>query len=103
MQARGGLERYAFIRELGSGNFGVARLMRDTMNGELVAIKFIERGDRVGILAASKSLNVPTVGVATQHCPGGQERCKGDPESQNAQPPQYSELQGGRAKGAMRL
>mmetsp|Transcript_20467 Transcript_20467/g.44711 ORF Transcript_20467/g.44711 Transcript_20467/m.44711 type:complete len:359 (+) Transcript_20467:114-1190(+) len=41
------LERYELIRDLGSGNFGIAKLMRDRVTGELVAIKFIERGERV--------------------------------------------------------
>lgn len=44
---RSGAERYQLVRDLGSGNFGVAKLMRDTTTGELVAIKFIERGERV--------------------------------------------------------
>lgn len=39
---------YDLVRDLGSGNFGVARLMRSKATGELVAIKLIERGDRVG-------------------------------------------------------
>lgn len=42
-----GQERYGFVRDLGSGNFGVARLMQDRVTGELVAIKYIDRGDRV--------------------------------------------------------
>lgn len=42
-----GIARYEMLRELGSGNFGVARLMRDKITGELVAIKFIDRGERV--------------------------------------------------------
>ncbi len=37
------------IRDIGSGNFGVAKLMKDITqpHGELVAIKFIPRGDKV--------------------------------------------------------
>lgn len=35
------------IKDIGSGNFGVAKLARDTVTGELVAVKFIERGDKV--------------------------------------------------------
>lgn len=42
-----GTERYEFVRDLGSGNFGVARLMRDRATNEQVAVKFIERGDRI--------------------------------------------------------
>lgn len=34
------------IRDIGSGNFGVAKLMRDKPTGELVAVKFIERGEK---------------------------------------------------------
>lgn len=40
------------IRDIGSGNFGVAKLMRDKQTGELVAVKFIERGEKVGSLAS---------------------------------------------------
>lgn len=35
------------IRDIGSGNFGVAKLMRNRVSNELVAVKFIERGERV--------------------------------------------------------
>lgn len=40
-------DRYDFIRDIGSGKFGVARLMRDRITGELVAVKYIERGEKV--------------------------------------------------------
>lgn len=40
-------ERYETLKELGSGNFGVARLAKDKETGELVAIKYIERGKKV--------------------------------------------------------
>ncbi|XP_057768455.1 serine/threonine-protein kinase SRK2I-like [Salvia miltiorrhiza] len=40
-------DRYDFVRDIGSGNFGVARLMRDKQTKELVAVKYIERGDRI--------------------------------------------------------
>ncbi|KAK9799366.1 hypothetical protein WJX73_002909 [Symbiochloris irregularis] len=39
--------RYELIRDIGSGNFGVAKLMRDKQTAELVAVKFIERGDKI--------------------------------------------------------
>ncbi|GAY52440.1 hypothetical protein CUMW_141800 [Citrus unshiu] len=39
-------DRYDFVRDIGSGNFGVARLMRDKVTKELVAVKYIERGDK---------------------------------------------------------
>jgi len=48
-------ERYEFVREIGSGNFGVARLMRDKLSGEFVAVKYIERGDKVCSLSLSLS------------------------------------------------
>lgn len=43
-------DRYELVRDIGSGNFGVARLMRDKQSNELVAVKYIERGDKVGLL-----------------------------------------------------
>jgi hypothetical protein len=35
------------VKDIGSGNFGVAKLMRDKRTGAQVAVKFIERGDKV--------------------------------------------------------
>lgn len=51
-------DRYDFVRDIGSGNFGVARLMRDKHTKELVAVKYIERGDKVsfGNLIVKKNL-----------------------------------------------
>ena len=43
-------DRYEFVRDIGSGNFGVARLMRDKHTEELVAVKYIERGEKVCLL-----------------------------------------------------
>ncbi|CAK7356253.1 unnamed protein product [Dovyalis caffra] len=40
-------ERYEPIKELGSGNFGVARLVRDKKTKELLAVKYIERGKKI--------------------------------------------------------
>lgn len=40
-------EKYEYIKDLGSGNFGTARLMRNRENGEYVAVKFIERGEKI--------------------------------------------------------
>jgi len=40
-------DRYELVRDIGSGNFGVARLMRDKQADELVAVKYIERGEKV--------------------------------------------------------
>ncbi|CAM8914080.1 unnamed protein product [Rhodiola kirilowii] len=40
-------DRYELVKDIGSGNFGVARLMRDKLTGELVAVKYIERGEKI--------------------------------------------------------
>lgn len=41
------MEKYELVKEIGSGNFGVARLMRVKDSKELVAMKYIERGPKV--------------------------------------------------------
>jgi len=41
------------IRDLNSGTFGFVQLARDKQSGEYVAIKFIERGDKVRRLEAA--------------------------------------------------
>ncbi|BBM99864.1 serine/threonine-protein kinase SRK2 [Marchantia polymorpha subsp. ruderalis] len=41
------MDRYELVRDIGSGNFGVARLMRDKKTRELVAVKYIERGEKI--------------------------------------------------------
>ena len=40
-------ERYESLKDLGVGNFGVARLVRDKKTKELVAVKYTERGKQV--------------------------------------------------------
>ncbi|KAI6707440.1 hypothetical protein NL676_010402 [Syzygium grande] len=40
-------ERYESLKELGSGNFGVARLVKDRKTKELLAVKYIERGNKI--------------------------------------------------------
>lgn len=42
-----GHPHYELLKEIGSGNFGVAKLMRYKVTGELVAVKFIERGNKI--------------------------------------------------------
>ncbi|KAL3625630.1 protein kinase superfamily [Castilleja foliolosa] len=37
------MEKYELVKDIGSGNFGVARLMRSKETKELVAMKYIER------------------------------------------------------------
>uniref|UniRef100_A0A2N9F4S5 non-specific serine/threonine protein kinase n=1 Tax=Fagus sylvatica TaxID=28930 RepID=A0A2N9F4S5_FAGSY len=41
------MERYEILKDIGSGNFGVARLVRDIWSGELYAVKYIERGPKI--------------------------------------------------------
>lgn len=41
------MEKYELVRDIGSGNFGVARLMRNKETKELVAMKYIPRGQKV--------------------------------------------------------
>lgn len=41
------MERYEIVKDIGSGNFGVAKLVRDKWTRELLAVKFIERGQKV--------------------------------------------------------
>ncbi|KAF6173088.1 hypothetical protein GIB67_000831 [Kingdonia uniflora] len=40
-------DRYELLKDIGSGNFGVARLMRDKQTLDLVAVKYIERGEKI--------------------------------------------------------
>lgn len=49
------MERYEILKDIGSGNFGVAKLVRDKWSGELYAVKYIERGQKV--LFSSSSLS----------------------------------------------
>lgn len=44
------------MKDLGSGTFGVAQLMRDAVTGELVAVKKLERGTAVSCRWALTSL-----------------------------------------------
>uniref|UniRef100_A0A7N0TJ31 non-specific serine/threonine protein kinase n=1 Tax=Kalanchoe fedtschenkoi TaxID=63787 RepID=A0A7N0TJ31_KALFE len=41
------MERYEVQKDIGSGNFGVAKLVRDKWSGELYAVKYIERGSKI--------------------------------------------------------
>ncbi|KAG6399767.1 hypothetical protein SASPL_141252 [Salvia splendens] len=41
------MERYDILKDLGSGNFGVAKLVKDKWSGELFAVKYIERGKKI--------------------------------------------------------
>jgi serine/threonine-protein kinase SRK2 len=48
------MERYELVKDIGSGNFGVARLMRHKQTRELVAMKYIERGRKVSKTKSNK-------------------------------------------------
>ncbi|TMW86712.1 hypothetical protein EJD97_020971 [Solanum chilense] len=41
------MERYEIQKDIGSGNFGVAKLVKDKWSGELFAVKYIERGKKI--------------------------------------------------------
>ena len=41
------------VRDVGSGAFGVCKLMKNTHTGEMVAVKLMERGDKVGVALAA--------------------------------------------------
>ncbi|KAF5746792.1 Kinase superfamily protein isoform 3 [Tripterygium wilfordii] len=41
------MDRYEIVKDIGAGNFGVAKLVRDKLTRELFAVKFIERGQKV--------------------------------------------------------
>ncbi|XVF39556.1 hypothetical protein PTKIN_Ptkin01aG0043500 [Pterospermum kingtungense] len=41
------MERYEIVKDIGSGNFAVAKLVRDRWTNELFAVKFIERGHKI--------------------------------------------------------
>ncbi|KAB5568719.1 hypothetical protein DKX38_002512 [Salix brachista] len=41
------MERYEIMKDIGSGNFGVAKLVRDKWTNEFFAVKFIERGQKI--------------------------------------------------------
>ncbi|KAI5068485.1 hypothetical protein GOP47_0016830 [Adiantum capillus-veneris] len=41
------MENFEEMKDIGSGNFGVARLLRNKKTQELVAVKYIERGPKI--------------------------------------------------------
>ncbi|XP_011031063.1 PREDICTED: serine/threonine-protein kinase SAPK2-like [Populus euphratica] len=41
------MECYEILKDIGSGNFGVAKLVREIKTGELYAVKYIERGQKI--------------------------------------------------------
>ncbi|CAN1342694.1 Serine/threonine-protein kinase SAPK7 [Linum perenne] len=51
------MDRYELVKDLGSGNFGVARLLRHKETKELVAMKYIERGLKIDENVAREIIN----------------------------------------------
>lgn len=51
------MDKYEVVRDLGSGNFGVARLMRHKETKELVAVKYIPRGQKIDENVAREIIN----------------------------------------------
>nr|GMC87837.1 serine/threonine-protein kinase SRK2A [Ipomoea batatas] len=51
------MEKYELVKDIGSGNFGVARLMRNKETKELVAMKYIERGFKIDENVAREIIN----------------------------------------------
>lgn len=60
------MERYQVLKDIGSGNFGVAKLVRDLWTKELYAVKFIEKGEKIDEhvqreIMNHRSLNHPNI------------------------------------------
>lgn len=51
------MEKYEMVKDLGFGNFGLARLMRNKKTNELVAVKFIDRGYKIDENVAREIVN----------------------------------------------
>ncbi|KAL8034241.1 hypothetical protein ABFX02_12G014700 [Erythranthe guttata] len=51
------MERYEILNKIGSGNFGVAKLVRDISTGDLYAVKYIERGKKIDGLVQREIMN----------------------------------------------
>ena len=61
------MDKYEVVKDLGAGNFGVARLLRHKDTKELVAMKYIERGHKVSSylfsILSNFDLGFPILGV----------------------------------------
>ncbi|CAF1788640.1 BnaC09g47390D [Brassica napus] len=51
------MDKYEVVKDLGTGNFGVARLLRHKETKELVAMKYIERGRKIDENVAREIIN----------------------------------------------
>ncbi|KAL8155891.1 hypothetical protein AgCh_001080 [Apium graveolens] len=56
------MDKYELVKDIGSGNFGVARLMSNKETKELVAVKFIERGLKIDENVAREIINHRSLG-----------------------------------------
>lgn len=54
-------DKYEHIKDLGSGNFGTVRLMKNRKTGELVAVKFLELGSKIDKNVEREILNHRTL------------------------------------------
>lgn len=63
-------EKFEMIKDIGSGNFGVAKLMKDRYTNELVAVKFIERGEKIDKCASHQAYSglAPMKRTLSGHC-----------------------------------
>lgn len=60
------LPLYHAVRDLNSGTFGFVELAMDKTTGQQVAIKFIERGDKVGVSDARRHARYSCAGVSAR-------------------------------------
>ncbi|KAB2020134.1 hypothetical protein ES319_D07G046700v1 [Gossypium barbadense] len=51
------MEKHEVVKDLGAGNFGVARLLRHKGTKELVAMKYTERGHKIDENVAREIIN----------------------------------------------
>lgn len=56
--------RYRKIKDINSGSYGFVQLCQDTRTNEQVAVKFIERGEKVTIHAVFIDVSIRTLPVA---------------------------------------
>ncbi|PIA52046.1 hypothetical protein AQUCO_01000138v1 [Aquilegia coerulea] len=60
------MERFEVVKDIGSGNFAVAKLVRDKCTNDLYAVKYIERGQKIDEnvqreIMNHRSLNHPNI------------------------------------------
>lgn len=61
------MERFEILKDIGSGNFAVAKLVRDSNTNELFAVKFIERGHKVCLIFSNFSISVSFIFLLVIH------------------------------------